>query len=184
MKHQVIKSSREEDRTESCVFSWDLEDLGIPQKYFHLAKAYLDSSITLFGAMIADSQPTTFSHAQAAALLFEQGLELFLKGALWQAGRNPGNTHDLAGLHGQFRNLYPGKRYEFTARIDEAVQEHPNQPHMEWTRYPIDQDGKVWRGNSHFILELWKDQMEAFRKDFDRLIPLIEARKKSSEPAH
>jgi HEPN domain-containing protein len=184
MKHQVIKSSRKEDRTESDVFSWDLEDLGIPQKYFHMAKAYLDSSKTLFCAMIADSQPATFSHAQAATLLFEHGLELFLKGTLWQAGRNPGNTHDLAGLRRQFRNLYPGKKYEFTAQIDEAVKEHPNQPHMEWTRYPIDQNGKVWRGSSHFTLELWKDQMEAFRKDFDRLIPLIEARKKSCEPAH
>ncbi len=166
------------------ILSWDLEDLSIQQKYFHLAKAYLDSSITLFGMMITDSQLATFSHAQAAAHLFEQGLELFLKGALRQAGRNPGNTHDLAGLHRQFRNLYPGKRYEFTGRINEAVQEHPNQPHMEWTRYPIDQNGKAWRGNSFFNLDLWKDQTEAFRKDFDRLIPLIEARKKSNEPAH
>jgi hypothetical protein len=55
---------------------------------------------------------------------------------------------------------------------------------MEWTRYPVDQGGNVWRSSSFFDLELWKDQVEAFRKDFDRLIPLIEAWKKRNEPAH
>jgi hypothetical protein len=99
MKHHVIKSSPEEDRTKSRVLSWDLEDLSIQQRFFHLAKAYFDSSITLFGAMIADSQPARFSHAQAAMHLFLQGLEQFLKGALLQAGQKPGNTHDLARLH-------------------------------------------------------------------------------------
>ena len=184
MKDQITVADADGEHVVSRVFSWDLEDLTAPQKHFHLAKAYLDSCIHVFEGIIGDALPATFSHAQSAAFLFGHGLELFLKGGIAQAGRHVPTHHNIQQIYREFSNLYPGKKFQFEGRIEEAVTQDPNRPHGEFTRYPIDKSGSVWMGHFDFVLELWLEQMQAFRKDFERLTPLIEERygKSSEQP--
>jgi hypothetical protein len=161
-------------KTRSDVFSWDLEDLSPSERFFHLAQAYVDSSRHLFKSLIDHSLvPATYSHAQAAAFLFEHSIELFLKGAIIQAGKGPAKTHYLEQLHNEFKNLYQGKQFEFEGKIQEAVKTDPQRPIGEYCRYPLNNSGELWPGNRHFTLEIWLEQVELFQKDFERLIPLV-----------
>jgi HEPN domain-containing protein len=160
----------------SQVFSWDLKGLSPADRFFHLARAYLDCSGHLFRSLNDKSLKRTFSHAQSAAFLFEHSVELFLKGAIIQALKRVANTHDLEHLYNEFRNLYPGKKFNFTARIDEVVTKDQARPYAEYSRYPIDTSGKLWPGNSHFDFDIWLKQLELFKKEYERLIPLVKER--------
>jgi len=161
-------------KTHSNVFSWDLEDLSPSERFFHLAQAYIDSSRHLFRSLIDHSLvPATHSHAQAAAFLFQHSIELFLKGAIIQAGKKPANTHHLEQLHNEFKKLYQGRQFEFEGKIQEAVKTDPQLPIGEYCRYPSNNSGYLWPGNHHFNLEIWLEQVEFFKKDYERLIPLV-----------
>jgi len=61
----------------SQVFSWDLKGLSPADRFFHLARAYLDCSGHLFRSLKDKSLKRTFSHAQSAAFLFEHSVEPF-----------------------------------------------------------------------------------------------------------
>ncbi len=160
------------------VFSWDLEDLSRPEKFFHLAQAYIDSSLYLFKGLAEKQLPVSYSHTQAAAFLFNHSLELFLKGAISQAGKDPKTTHNLESLHAEFKKLYPDKSFEFSGKIKEVVPNDPRRPHSEFDRYPIDNAGKPWPCNTHFTIEIWAEQIALFRDDYKRLVPLIKDRYK------
>src|SRR5208282_4923997 len=108
--------------TRMSLYSWDYETDHPAEQWFLMAHAYADASVTLFESMAKKQFPKTFHHAKVAAAAFVQGLELFLKGALVQAGeKKPPKTHILAGILQRFRELYPGEIYAFSGRVEEAV---------------------------------------------------------------
>lgn len=158
------------------VFSWNLRKLRRTERFFDLAQGYLDCSKHLFRSLEDEQLKKTFSHAQAAAFLFEHSLELFLKGAIIQARQSVTNTHILQQLYNEFRNLYPGKNFRFEGSIEEIVGRDASRPYPEYSRYPIDTSGNLWPENSHFEFEVWLEQLELFQKDYSNLIPLIKER--------
>ena len=145
-----------------------------------MAHAYIEASDVLFGEMAAGRVNGTFHHAKAAAFLFDQSLEHFLKASLVVAGDRVTRTHDLGHLYARFKKLFPGKAFFWNGRIDEMTADAPNQPGAEFLRYPTDASGAEWLGHTHFDLDLWHNQVKAFRNDFRRLEPVVRARFETS----
>ena len=164
-------------RIKDHIFSWDLEPLSRSERFLHLSEAYLESSLHLFEALENGSLRRTFSHALVADFLFEHSVELFLKGAVFRARGQITPTHKLDDLYNEFRNLYPGKKFHFLAKIQDIVTPDPDRPYSQFARYPVDSEGKPWGGgNVHFHLGLWLEQLRQFREDYERLRPLLESK--------
>lgn len=157
-------------------FSWDYEDLSESEHWFLLAKAYLDCSQHLLAQMIKEMLDSSFFHAKVAVALFNQALELFLKGGIVQAGKDVNVSHDLQQLYNHFKNLYPGKKYEFEGDVSNAVRPSPLTPYNEFARYPVDHTGLPWQGNTHIELTTWYKQVCLFINDFERLEVLLKQR--------
>jgi len=158
------------------LYSWDYKRSTPADEWFRMAHAYIEASDVLFANLGDGGLSATFHHAKAAAFLFEQSLEHFLKGSLLVAGDRITRTHDLGSLYARFRKLFPGKSFSWTGRIDEVAAPIPTQPGSEFLRYPADASGAEWSGNAHFELAIWHPQVRAFREDYLRLEPLIRAR--------
>jgi hypothetical protein len=157
-------------------YSWDYEKNTLAEHWFMMARAYQEASCHLFAEMIERRLGDSYHHAKVAASLLEHGVELFLKAGIAQAGKDVPNHHRLAELYGQFKNLYPGKKFQFVAAIDEMLTPPPHTPHNEFARYPTDQSGKPWLGNTHIDLVIWYDQASKFLKDSQTLEPLMKER--------
>lgn len=162
------------------ITSWQLDNLSLPGRFFHLAQAYLECSHYLFESLIDKSMRATFSHVQVAGFLFEHSLELFLKGAITQAGSKRTNTHDLNQLYNEFKNLYPSKKFQFKGKIEEICEKDKQRPYSEFQKYPVDKSGNLWVP-SFYDLHLWKSQLAFFKGDYERLIPVIKGENSSSE---
>jgi len=158
------------------IFSGDYEDLSEADRWFLMARAYLDCSIRLFSEIKASTLARSFYHVQAAHCLFEHSVELFLKAGVAQASKRVPTSHNIGELYNRFRYLYPGKAYEFQGKILNLACLDPNRPYNEFNRYPADHTGQLWRRNSHYSLDIWLEQLQFFDKDFQRLEPLLKAR--------
>jgi hypothetical protein len=158
------------------LFSWDYQDLPEADQWFLMARAYLDCSVKLFCQIRDGSLKQSYYHAGVGAFLFEHSVELFLKAAIVQAGKKVQAHHEIGMHYNQFKNLYPGNKYEFEGRINDVARSDSKRPHSEFHRYPTDNSGMLWQVNSHFDLEIWSEQLSLFAKDFDRLEPLIKER--------
>jgi HEPN domain-containing protein len=126
--------------------------------------------------MVNERYVRDYHRALVAVSLFNHSVELFLKAGVIQAGKSITSSHDLEQLYNQYKKLYPGKKYEFEARISEIVAPHKNMPHNEFARYPTDHVGQPWPGYTHIDIAIWYDRLGVFQKDFDRLEPLMKAR--------
>ena len=96
------------------------------------------AALYLFGEMTDKRFLQTYHYAKAAFSLFEHAVVLFLKSGISQAGQTVPAHHDLSKLHAQFKNLYPGNRFEFAGQIDGFVQASTPTPHNQFLRYPAD----------------------------------------------
>jgi HEPN domain-containing protein len=163
------------------LYSWDYEADHPADEWLWMAHAYADVSVALFEGMEAGSLPMQFHHAKVAAAAFDQGLELFLKGALVLAGDDPPVSHRLAAVLDRFRKAFPGVEFGFTGKIDEAVRTLPTQPVGQFLRYPVNTKGEPWPGHSHFDLGIWLGEARAFRADYRRLEPLLRRNAKAQK---
>ncbi len=157
-------------------FSWDYENCTQAEHWLLMARAYQKSSLHLFAEMIEKKLDDSFHYAKVAASLLEHAVELFLKGGIAQARKEVPTHHRLQELYRQFNNLYPGKKFQFSASIEDMLTPSERTPANEFARYPTDQSGKPWAGNSHIDLVIWFDQAFKFLDDFKRLEPLLKER--------
>ena len=162
------------ERQRTIVIDDNIGDYTKSQLFFRLAIAYADSSRHIVRSMLAGDLPATFAHAQTSHFLFDHAVELFLKGAILKSTGDIDNTHHLEPLYGRYRNLYPKKTFELTGRILDAVRSNPNSPHSEFPRYPVDTDGKNWKGYNAYTLETWAMETQHLCGDLHRLIPEID----------
>jgi len=154
------------------LYSWDYpNDDGVPG-WFRRARAYIDASRHLFGALEGGTLPRTYHHAQVAAFVFAQSIENFLKGAIVAAGSPFGRSHSLSRLYGVYKAAFPNPEYRFTGAIDDPARDDAWPPN-EFLRYPVDNDGQPWFGQSHFDLSVWTEQVRRFDHDYRRLEPLL-----------
>jgi hypothetical protein len=157
-------------------FSWDYEHCTLAEHWFLMAFAYQESSHHLFSEMLEKRLDDSFHHAKVAASLLEHAVELFLKGGIAQAGKDVPTHHRLDQLYAQFRNLYPGKKFEFGASIEQMLTPPAHTPPNVFARYPTDQSGQPWAGYTDIDLVTWFDQACKFLDDFKRMKPLIKER--------
>jgi HEPN domain-containing protein len=158
------------------MYSWDYEHTAPADEWFRMAHAFVEASDRLFTDMKDGRIAGTFHHGKAAAFLFDQSLEHFLKASLIVAGDGITRSHDLGSLYSRFRKRFPGKAFAWTGRIAEMAKSFPTQPANEFLRYPTDSSGVEWKGNTHCDLDVWCVQVKAFGEDFSRLEPRIRAR--------
>jgi hypothetical protein len=127
--------------------------------------------------MIQEHLSSSLHHAKVAVATFEHAIELFLKGAISQAHEPVPPHHRAADLLREYRRLYPGKEFEFTGKIDEAVSEQPSAPRNQYARYPTDPKGLPWQGYTHIDLSTWYRGLRPFKEDFERLEAAIRAKR-------
>lgn len=154
-------------------FSWDYENSSEADLWFLMAIAYQESSFHLFAEMVEKRLDDTFHHAKVAVGLMEHAIEVFLKGGIVLAGKEVPTHHHLKQLFGQYKNLFPGKRFDFTCAVTELVEPSKQTPNNQYARYPANKDGKPWEGYTHIDLAIWYLQAEKLLKDFRRLEPLM-----------
>jgi len=138
-----------------------------------MAFAYQESSLHLFAKMIEEKLDDTFHHAKVAVGLMEHAIEVFLKGGIVLAGKKVPTHHHLKQLFGQYKNFYPGKRFNFTCAVDELVEPSKQTPNNQYARYPMNKEGKPWEGYTHIDLAIWYIQAMKLLEDFRRLEPLL-----------
>ena len=165
-----------EDNPSKSLFSWDYEEFSQSEIWFLMAKAYLDCSVNVFSEINNGTLTKSYYHAGVGAFLFEHSIELFLKASIVQAGKEVQGHHEIELHYKQFKNLYPGKKYEFNGRIEDIATIDENRPQSEFHRYPTDNSGMLWQVNTHFDLDIWLEQLKTFERDFDRLEPAIKDR--------
>ena len=156
--------------------SWDYEHLAEPDHWFLIARAYLDCSHHLLAEMVRERLEDSFHHAKVAIASFEHAIELFLKGAIAQAGEPVPTHHRAPDLLMAYRRLYPGATFTFTGKIDEATSETAGTLRAQYARYPRDKHGQPWSGHTHIDLSIWYQELSPFKADFERLVPLLKSR--------
>jgi HEPN domain-containing protein len=164
--------------------SWHYEYCTEADHWFLTARAYLESAHHLLSEMIEKRANGTFHHVKVAASLLIHSVELFLKGGISQAGKKVPTIHHLNQLYGQFSKLYPGKEFEFSGAIADLVRPSSESPRNEFSRYPTDQSGSLWRGNCHFDIVTWFEQASRFLIDFKQLEPLIKQRHSAAQESN
>jgi len=108
----------------------------------------------------------TFHHAKVAVGLMEHAIEIFFKGGIYLAGKNVPTHHQLQQLFRQYRNLYPGKSFDFTCAVNELVEPSHRTPNNQYARYPTNKEGKPWEGYTHIDLAIWYVQSVKLLEDF------------------
>lgn len=158
--------------------SWDINEKPLSERYFILAQSYIECSFFIFESILSESLDNTYSNGQSGALLFGHSLELFLKGSIIHAKGRVDNTHSLEKLYNEFKKTFPGKIFEFDGEIDNFIKQDKSQPYNEFFRYPIDKDSNVWIGNFFYDFNVWTNQVNIFKNDYERLLPMIKSRYK------
>jgi hypothetical protein len=84
------------------------------ERYFWLSCAYIEASHTLCESMLVGHFTAQYSSSRVILHVMQQGIELFLKGAICRAkGARPAQTHDLETLLAEYRREYPGPLFYF-----------------------------------------------------------------------
>lgn len=157
-------------------YSWDYEHLPEPDHWFLMARAYLDCSYHLLEEMMRMRLDGSFHHSKVAVATFEHAIELFLKGAIAQAGESVPTHHRSTALLDIYRRLYPDLDFAFAGKIDDAASESSETPRAQYARYPQDKHGRPWSGHTHINLSIWRHELLPFKADFARLVPLFKAK--------
>ena len=99
----------------SHVFRWDIDNHGIPERFFRLGKAYLESAVAQFGRMMKEPH-TSYYDALVGDFLAEHAVELFFKGAILRSNREygvgPAEATEMSAVSSK-----SGPEFDLTAAI-------------------------------------------------------------------
>jgi hypothetical protein len=163
----------------STIFSWDYKELSLPEHFFIESRAYVECSYEIFKKMQRGNN-ATYHRAKVAAFNFAHGLELFLKGANYQAIGENKPIHKLKQIYEEYKKNYPEKEYEFKSDIKGFVENKIGQPYHQYFKYPINQNGKKWEGNTHFNIKIWKDAIKKYLEEIEMLESKIKSKYKKT----
>lgn len=101
------------------------------QEFLSMALAYLE--IGKLASMADTELKNTHDFENAVAYQMYHSIELFYKYMLSKKGVTK-NTHDIAALEGEFRNLFPGQEFQISQPFDfsnyEACELNPDEASM------------------------------------------------------
>lgn len=164
------------------VGSWEIDSASEPEKWFGLARAYLDASIYLCEGMISETFSQTYSAGQVVLALAHHSVELFYKGVIHNAtGQMPNSTHNLHTLEERVRQVAPKIASAFSpifdlkgvpAGMDATAQKKViGRERDQRFRYHHDQDGNGWSGVQGFTAETFLTELRHCALQYDALIP-------------
>jgi len=162
--------------TSKMVGNWELSRKTIPVQFLSFAEAYLDSACRLCKILKRSTRKRTYPRSAVVLYLAFHSVELFLKAAILNKSPNDDLGHDIKKLSNRYRNLYPGKKYNFEIPFGteylgfEPPDKLPTPPPQDQTnRYPIDKKYKEWEGSFGFIPETFLITLEVLQRDFERI---------------
>ena len=95
-------------------FSEELESLPEWDKSFWLSRAFIEASCCLCTQMLEGEFTSQYSSSRVILHLVRQGIELFLKAAIWAASGAPADlNHNLEKLFAEYQRLYPDLSFYF-----------------------------------------------------------------------
>ncbi len=166
----------------TTVGSWELDAASEPEKWFGLARAYLDASIHLCEGMISGIFPRTYPNGQVILGLAHHSIELFYKGVIHDAtGQMPSSTHNLHTLEEKVKEVAPSVSSAFAspfaleafpAGLDgEALKRATGNERDQRFRYQHDKDGCNWSGVQGFMAETFLAELRYCASQYAVLIP-------------
>lgn len=162
------------------IHSNEFQHLSEAQRYFSLARGYLEGSKVLCSALLAGDYTPQYSNTRVILHLCRHAIELFLKGAITSAtNKQPPNIHHLANLVAQYDKALPDSAFRF--QIPFSVETFGNsdlftqlldQHHKtldQRYRYPTDNKGKPFSDPEGFIPSAFMTSLDALSKDCLRI---------------
>lgn len=156
----------------------DDEELTVPGQWFAQSRAYLDASLELLGGFQSGRLEPSWYRLNVVGFALFHSVELLLKGALEASGQRPRTIHRFSALYGAYKTAFPGNESDFTFRIVDLVNADPARPWEHFFKYPVSAAGDPWPF-AHQTVEVWLEQSELLRQDFERLLPLFRAAEKA-----
>jgi hypothetical protein len=99
----------------TMIHSSELHELRPDERFFSLARAYLEASIVLCEAMIHEKYRPRFSNSRVTLHLCHHAFELFLKAAIMtKMNRAPANTHSLDDLYERYQKIFGDPQFRFS----------------------------------------------------------------------
>jgi hypothetical protein len=173
------------------IHSSEFHELNPSERFFSLARAYLEASIVLCEAMVREKYRPRFSNSRVILHLCHHGFELFLKAAIMtKMNGEPVNTHILYSLYVKYQKIFRDPQFEFSmpfgleaippAELNPAVAKKYFKELDQRYRYTSDQSLKSFPGIEGFLPDSFHAQLQDHCREFDRLIPLITTRAAAS----
>jgi HEPN domain len=165
------------------VYSFDIDNLSIPERHLNYSEAYLYSSKILCENLIRKPEQETYSKGCACMFNARLSVELFLKAALLKKDPNIKFHHVIDKLAILFKQHYPEKEFEwdvpFTIIVSgvdndekkaKMIKRHTNkQPQDQIYRYPIGKNKEPWDGVEQFSASAFISFVNEIENDMNRL---------------
>jgi hypothetical protein len=163
------------------VGSWEIETASEPEKWFALARAYLDASVHLCEGMISGAFPLTYSNGQVILGLAHHSVELFYKGVIHDVtGQMPNSTHNLHALENELKTVAPAIASAFISPFslenipagldEEALKKATGNERDQRFRYHHDRNGNSWSGVQGFMPQNFLAELRYCSAQYDAYI--------------
>jgi hypothetical protein len=169
------------------IHSSEFHELNTTERFFSLARAYLEASIVLCKGMLHETYRARFSNSRVILHLCHHAIELFLKAAIMTKMNGAlANTHNLHDLYEKYQKSFEDLQFRFSMPFGlEAMPPLKLSPEMtanyfgqldECYRYTLNKKLASFAGIEGFLPDSFYAQLQEHCREFDRLIPLITAR--------
>ena len=161
----------------ATIHSSEFQCLSVADRYFSLARGYLEGSRVLCEAIEKDDYASRYSHSRVVLHLCRHAVELFLKGAIaYATNAQPLQTHHLGNLITEYERVLPDPmfRFEVPFGVDalgtpDFFSDFANQHHKtldQRYRYPTDRSGKPFSDPEGFVAPMFISDLEGLAKAF------------------
>ncbi|MCK9388531.1 MAG: hypothetical protein M0Q22_09100 [Sulfuritalea sp.] len=159
------------------IHSSEFQGLSVADRYFSLARGYLEGSRVLCEAIDKDDYAPQYSHTRVVLHLCRHAVELFLKGAIaYATNAQPLQTHHLGNLITEYERVLPDPMFliEIPFGVDASgtpdfFDDRADQLHKtldQRYRYPTDRSGNVFSEPEGFIAPMFMSDLEGLSKAF------------------
>lgn len=156
----------------------EVKDSDVPMEFMKLALSHLEAAEQL-NSLISDRRwPSNYYRGQAVLLLTFHSVELFLKGFILKLDPSKKiGGHSLAQLTKMLKELAPDVEFDPPFKVEALVPypklvrraEEEEKKFHEILRYPIDKNGKPWKGVRGFSASSCRRLLARVRVDCERV---------------
>jgi hypothetical protein len=170
--------------TWTMIHSSEFHELRPSERFFSLARAYLEASTVLCEAMVYAKCRPRLSNSRVILHLCHHAFELFLKAFIMNKMDGASlHTHSLYDLYEKYQKIFGGPQFQFSMPFGlEATPPFEPSPEMAMKyfgqldqryRYTLDRSLIAFPEIEGFLPNSFHAQLQDHSREFDRLIPLI-----------